>query len=106
MVVLRPKVPSDTDGLVALALEVHRVDGYPRYLPDDLADFMTPGYEEAGWVADVDGRIVGHVALHRAAEDPTLPAAQRQLGSARRGWPSWRAWWSLQPPGGWVSLMS
>lgn len=78
--VLRPKTPADSEDLVGLAFEVHRRDGYPRHLPDDLAEFMTPDYEDAAWVADMNGQLVGHVALHRATGDPTLPAAQRATG--------------------------
>ena len=31
-------------------------------------------------MVESDGRIVGHVGLHRAAGNPTLPAAQRATG--------------------------
>lgn len=74
---IRPKADSDEPGCVALLLDVHRSDGYPRYLPDDAPRFITPPYESAAWVAEEDGEIVGHVGLHHAASDPTLNAAQR-----------------------------
>jgi GNAT superfamily N-acetyltransferase len=79
-VTVRPKTAADAEELLTLALEVHRGDGYPRYLPDDLAAFIEPSSQEAGWVAELDGRIVGHVGLHPAAGNPTLPAAQRATG--------------------------
>lgn len=80
MVIVRPKTAADAAELLTLAQEVQRQNGYPRYLPDDLAGFITHSSEDHGWVAESDGRIVGHVALHRAAGNPTLPAAQRATG--------------------------
>jgi ribosomal protein S18 acetylase RimI-like enzyme len=79
-VIIRPKTAADTEELLALALAVQRRDGYPRYLPDDLTAFITPGSQDFGWVAESEGRIVGHVGLHQAAGNPTLPAAQRATG--------------------------
>jgi ribosomal protein S18 acetylase RimI-like enzyme len=79
-VIIRPKTAADAEELLALALEVHRRDGYPRYLPDDLAAFIAPSSQDFGWVAESEGRIVGHVGLHQAAGNPTLPAAQRATG--------------------------
>lgn len=80
--IVRPKALADAEELLALAYEVQRQDGYPRYLPDDLTAFITHKAEDIGWVAESAGRIVGHVALHRAAGNPTLPAAQRATGLA------------------------
>ena len=77
---IRPKADSDEPACLALLREVHRSDGYPRYLPDDSQRFITPPYESAAWVADDDGQVVGHVGLHHAAVDPTLMAAQRATG--------------------------
>jgi GNAT superfamily N-acetyltransferase len=79
-VIVRPKTAADAEELLALAYQVQRHSGYPRYLPDDLAGFITPGSEDVGWVAESNGHIVGHVGLHTAAGHPTLPAAQRATG--------------------------
>ena len=76
-VLLREKAISDRAQCLDLLLEVHQVDGYPLYLPDDVPGFITPDYEVAAWVSEHDGRVVGHVALHQASVDPTLAAAQR-----------------------------
>lgn len=77
---IREKAGRDADACLALILQVHGADGYPRYLPDDVPGFLTPPYESASWVAEDDGRVVGHVALHDASVDPTLLAAQRATG--------------------------
>jgi len=59
---------------------IHRTDGYPQPLPADPAAFVTPSYETVAWVAESDGRIIGHVALHHPALDPTLQVAQHVTG--------------------------
>ena len=63
-----------------LLMQVHELDGYPPYVPEDVPRFITPDYEVAAWVAEREGSIVGHVALHQASADPTLDAAQRATG--------------------------
>lgn len=77
---VRRKTASDEAQCVNLLLQVHQADGYPLYLPEDVPAFITPDYEVAAWVAECAGAVIGHVALHRAAVDPTLAAAQRATG--------------------------
>ena len=60
---VRKKRAADEEACLALLLDVHRTDGYPRYLPDDLLGFLTPSSESEAWVAEEHGAIVGHVAL-------------------------------------------
>lgn len=77
---IRRKAEDDQAQCLDLLMQVHESDGYPLYLPEDVPTFITPEYEMAAWVAERDGRIVGHAALHQASEDPTLAAAQRATG--------------------------
>jgi GNAT superfamily N-acetyltransferase len=79
-VLIREKTVQDTSACLDLLMQVHELDGYPPYLPKDVPAFITPDYEVAAWVAECDGRVVGHVALHQASVDPTLDAAQRATG--------------------------
>jgi GNAT superfamily N-acetyltransferase len=79
-VLIRRKTDKDEDECLDLLMQVHESDGYPPYLPADVPAFITPKYEVAAWVAERDGRIVGHVAIHQASVDPTLAAAQRATG--------------------------
>lgn len=66
---------ADTADCAALMSLTHQLDGYPRYLPGDLAAFVTSADEITAWVAaDVDG-VVAHVALHQAEGDPTWELA-------------------------------
>lgn len=110
---IRTKDSGDTAACVRLVTDIHRTDGYPQPLPADPAVFVTPSYETVAWVAESDGRIIGHVALHHPALDPTLQVAQRVTGLSRIGSRWWRdCWWtprgvgwglggncSPQPPG-------
>jgi GNAT superfamily N-acetyltransferase len=79
-VLIRRKTREDEAQCLDLLMQVHESDGYPLYVPEDVPAFITPEYELAAWVAELDGRIVGHAALHRASVDPTLAAAQRATG--------------------------
>lgn len=79
---IRDKTDGDGGACLELLLRVHAADAYPLYLPDDIARFITPEYESAAWVAEADGVVVGHVALHQAAADPTLDTAMRATGLA------------------------
>ncbi len=79
---VRPRTADDDTGCVALMLETHQHDGYPRYWPSRPELFLAPDQETHAWVAETDGGLVGHVALHDARDHPTLPAAQRATGLA------------------------
>jgi GNAT superfamily N-acetyltransferase len=62
-VIIRDRSESDLAECVAILAEVHHRDGYPMAWPDDPAGFLAePGFLGA-WVAVVDGRVAGHVAL-------------------------------------------
>jgi GNAT superfamily N-acetyltransferase len=48
---------------------VHRSDGYPTYWPDDPARWLSPRAMLGAWVAEDDGRIVGHITLRAGTAD-------------------------------------
>lgn len=62
---IRERSPADGRALEAIALQTHQHDGYPKYLPDDLLSFIVDPGALRAWVAEVDGEVVGHAALHR-----------------------------------------
>jgi GNAT superfamily N-acetyltransferase len=62
--IIRERSPGDGEALEAIALETHRRDGYPKYLPKDLRSFIVRPEGLGAWVAVSDGQVVGHVALH------------------------------------------
>ena len=82
---IREKTEEDASQCLDVLMQVHEFDGYPPFLPADVPGFITPDYEVAAWVAENEGRIVGHIGLHRAAVDPTLAAAQRATGLPAEG---------------------
>ena len=77
---IRPRAPDDIGACIAIARETHQLDGYPIYWPVDPQRFISPPHELARWVAEYNDQIVGHVALHRAASDPTFQIAQQATG--------------------------
>ncbi len=65
---------------MAIALETHGRDGYPKYLPEDLGSFIIYGGALGAWVAISDGQVVGHVALHRHGAPQALELAVSATG--------------------------
>ena len=78
---IRDKADADGPACLDLLLRVHARDGYPLHLPpEDVEGFFATEAEVAAWVAEHEGRIVGHVALHWGPYDPTLVAVHRTIG--------------------------
>jgi GNAT superfamily N-acetyltransferase len=84
-VLIRRRHDADVPGCVALMRRTHEGDGYPRYWRADPERFLVGERETSAFVAEHDSALVGHVALHDAAGDPTLPAAQRRCGLPAAG---------------------
>ena len=81
-VLVRPRLDQDLAELVKVAARVQEVDGYPAYLPDnDFHRFLTRPTALAAWVAEADGRAVGHVALN-AESHPGAMTVIRKAGVA------------------------
>ncbi len=80
---LRGRTEADLAGCAELARAVHERDGYPHYLPGDLRDFLVMPDAYGVWVAELAGRIAGHVALRPR----TAPGAM-ELASAVTGQPA------------------
>ncbi len=78
---IRPRVDTDLDVVVALATVVQELDGYPVWLPGgDVLEFMVNPPSQAAWVAEIDGRIVGHIALNRATTPESMQVAAQATG--------------------------
>lgn len=52
---------------------MHRRDGYPVNWPERPGDWLSPAARIASWVAEMDGRIVGHIGLARSGEGDVAP---------------------------------
>lgn len=61
--------------------EVHERDGYPVNWPDSPGAWLTPPSLIASWVAELDGRVAGHIGLSRSGAGDAAPG----LWSARAG---------------------
>ena len=83
---IRPRTDADVAPCERLARDVHILDGYPVYLPDDdLAAFLvTPGALGA-WVAELHGGVAGHVALHPRSSDAVMERASAGVGAPPEG---------------------
>jgi GNAT superfamily N-acetyltransferase len=77
---IREREDGDIPACVELFRETHESDDYPRFWPRDPRRFIAPPYETVAWVAEVDRRVCGHVALHEAGVDPTFETANRVTG--------------------------
>jgi ribosomal protein S18 acetylase RimI-like enzyme len=62
---VRPITDDDVPGAAAALVEVHATDGYPvEGVAEPEAWIRPPGVLEA-WVAEQEGKVVGHVAVMR-----------------------------------------
>jgi GNAT superfamily N-acetyltransferase len=80
LVIIRDRSPSDAGALEAIAVETHKNDGYPKYLPQDLRSFIVDADAMAAWVAAANGALLGHVALHRRSAPEVMDVALSATG--------------------------
>jgi GNAT superfamily N-acetyltransferase len=74
-VLVRPRTDDDLVACEAIARAVQRVDGYPPHLPQELRRFIAEPDALSAWVAEADGTVVGHVALHPCSSDEVMALA-------------------------------
>ena len=70
-VTIRPRRDADLPGLGVALVEQQAPSGYPHRdpLPVPPEQFIQRPAEQAAWVAELGGEVVGHVAVGRAASD-------------------------------------
>lgn len=81
--VIRERTPADLPAAAAL-VEVHRTDGYPVEGVADPTAWLTGNSQIRAWVAELDGDIVGHVAI----SEPDSADAAPELWRSHSGQPS------------------
>lgn len=74
---IRPRRPADLAACVAIIAETHRTSRYPVNWPADPERWLTPAGLLGAWVAELDGVVVGHVALMVATDAPAGAWAAR-----------------------------
>jgi 8-oxo-dGTP diphosphatase len=77
---IRPRSEHDLDRCVQLLETVHQSDAYPTFWPDDPVKWLSPRGMLGAWVADEDGRIVGHIDLRAAEADAGAAVWSRATG--------------------------
>jgi GNAT superfamily N-acetyltransferase len=83
LVIIRSRSSGDASALESIALETHRLDGYPVYLPDDLKSFIVSDEAIGAWVATRGEAVVGHVALHHGGAPEVMDAVLAGTGLAQ-----------------------
>ena len=69
---------------VAALAEVHAADGYPMHWPADPVRWLRPDVE--GWVAELDGAVVGQALLEPGDEPGTAVLGRLFVAPAGRGY--------------------
>lgn len=85
LVKVRERAGDDLEACEHLALAVHQIDGYPPRLPGDLRSFIASPRALGAWVAEEDGQIVGHVALHPDSSLEVMELASRATDQPPEG---------------------
>ncbi|MEV6110461.1 GNAT family N-acetyltransferase [Streptomyces sp. NPDC051940] len=80
-IAIRPRTEDDIETCVRVLMDVHRQDGYPVNWPDRPEEWLSSGSPLGVWVAELAGRVVGHVALARSGAGDVAPG----LWSERTG---------------------
>lgn len=86
-VVVRPRRPDDVRRLVSVLAEQQPVSGYPLRWPQPRGPeaFVVREGQEAAWVAEVGGEVVGHVAVGPVPAGEEADAFTAALGTDRLG---------------------
>lgn len=78
--VIRPIEEEDVPDAAAALVQVHSTDGYPVEGIDRPTEWLKPPGVIQAWVAVLDGRIVGHVAIMRPRGEDAVSIWQKQSG--------------------------
>ena len=70
---VRYRADRDLGACAGVLAEVHDRDGYPVDWPERPGAWLTPPSLVAAWVAELDGRIAGHVGLARSGAGDAAP---------------------------------
>lgn len=88
-VTLRPRTEADLPALIDVLGRQQPSSRYPFRWPwpgGDVTEFLVRDGEEANWVAELDGRAVGHAAIVAISGDDALTQAwRRATGRASEG---------------------
>ncbi|HEY0699110.1 MAG TPA: GNAT family N-acetyltransferase [Micromonospora sp.] len=80
MIAIRPRREDDLARCVEILVQVHRADRYPVVWPPEPTRWLTPRNLRGVWVAEHEGRVVGHVAACDATGDPAAGLLTERTG--------------------------
>lgn len=83
--VVRFRIESDMAEAAAGLVKVHVTDGYPVEGVSRPEEWLTPPGMLEAWVAEVAGRIVGHVAVGRSNGEDAVALWLRRSGGGEVG---------------------
>ncbi len=78
---VRRRTDRDLHACAEVLAQVHARDSYPVNWPAEASAWLSQPALTAAWVAELDGRVVGHVGLSRSTAGDLAP----ELWSARAG---------------------
>ena len=77
--VIRSRHLEDVARCVGVLRDVYDFDGYPTNWPRQPARWLLADRPLGAWVAEEDGRLLGHLSLHSADESAAWPASSEAL---------------------------
>lgn len=77
---IRPRCTDDTQTLVTLADAVRRVDRWPPHRIGPAGSFLFGQAPIAAFVAEHEGLVIGHVAVHERSAGNVMTTASEALG--------------------------
>jgi GNAT superfamily N-acetyltransferase len=77
---IRPRREDDLERCVALLRGVYEVDRYPVIWPSETVPWLLGRDSLAAWVAEDDGRLLGHLSLHATDASRARPQWCEALG--------------------------
>ncbi|MGY4961530.1 GNAT family N-acetyltransferase [Streptomyces sp. 900105245] len=80
--IVRPFEDTDLPGAESALIEVHATDGYPVEGVDHPDRWLRSADVLAAWVAEMNGKIVGHVALMRPHGEEAVSLWIEQSGES------------------------
>lgn len=81
---IRSRQPDDLPACVSALKEVHAKDGYPVEGVADALGWLTPPGLTAAWIAEVDGRLVGHALVSEPREEEAVQLWHQQSDQAAK----------------------
>ncbi|MGW3149343.1 GNAT family N-acetyltransferase [Streptomyces sp. NPDC001177] len=79
-VIIRPFEDADLASVASALIEVHSTDGYPVEGVDHPEAWLRSADVIAAWVGELDGSIVGHVAIMRPHGEGAVSLWMQQSG--------------------------